>query len=377
MKLIILEGADNVGKSTAAEAIKAAYPEFAIKHFAAPKTLQEAKEEYLAFINHALETDNNYILDRSWIGEFVYAPILRGYEPDYRNELNKLLAGKNILSILITASQPTIESFGITTDYNKHMLEMNQYVEKRFIEAFNAISYGKKLIINQDNLASKEAFLSRTMEVVKGWLNNDYVFFPLCNDYSQTYFNLTNIKLSDCPYTNECPIHTNHKQYDFFKETGTITWGQGKEDASIMFIGEAPGHKGCGKLGIPFYNDKSGMFFRQLLFDNCLLETEIYITNVVKCTPNNNNIKQYETSTGENFITICSLHNLLAEIHKVNPKVIITLGSTARTAINNIIKYTHAKLLHIKHPAVIFYGENIDDYKLNFKKIIEEARLNG
>ena len=60
-------------------------------------------------------------------------------------------------------------------------------------------------------------------------------------------------------YISNIPHH--FKQYDFYKATKNITWGQGNPTAQLMFIGEAPGWKGCGKTGIPFYNDKSGMFF--------------------------------------------------------------------------------------------------------------------
>jgi uracil-DNA glycosylase family 4 len=94
--------------------------------------------------------------------------------------------------------------------------------------------------------------------------------------------------------------------------------GEGKEDAELMFVGEAPG-RDEDIQGRPFVG-KAGQLLTKILKAMGLDRREVYITNVVKCRPPNNR----EPNSEE--IGKCKGY-LLEQIERINPKVIVTLGN--------------------------------------------------
>lgn len=100
--------------------------------------------------------------------------------------------------------------------------------------------------------------------------------------------------------------------------------GVGPEDARIFFIGEAPGAKED-ETGVPFVG-KSGKFLDSVLDELGISRKEVFITNIVRCRPPGNR----KPSTEE--IKRC-LPKLIAELKKVRPKVVITLGATATSTL--------------------------------------------
>ncbi len=96
--------------------------------------------------------------------------------------------------------------------------------------------------------------------------------------------------------------------------------GEGRYDATIMMIGEAPG-KNEDAQGRPFVG-KAGKFLDYALSTIGLERGDIYITNVVKCRPPNN-----RDPTSEE-IKLCSPY-LDAQINLIQPRIICTLGRFA------------------------------------------------
>ena len=93
--------------------------------------------------------------------------------------------------------------------------------------------------------------------------------------------------------------------------------GEGPENASIMFIGEAPGwHEN--QQGRPFIGP-AGHFLDELLASINLKREDVYITNVVKCRPPENRDPQQDE------IDACDIY-LQRQIAMIKPKVIVTLG---------------------------------------------------
>ena len=93
--------------------------------------------------------------------------------------------------------------------------------------------------------------------------------------------------------------------------------GEGKEDAEIMFIGEAPGwHED--QQGRPFVGP-AGLYLDQLLASINLKREQVYIANVIKCRPQGNR----DPLPSE-------IHNcrqwLEHQIKLICPKMIVTLG---------------------------------------------------
>src|SRR3954463_11568356 len=59
----------------------------------------------------------------------------------------------------------------------------------------------------------------------------------------------------------------------------------GKLDARVMFIGEAPGRQGGDRTRVPFSGDQSGRNFARFLDSIKLTRAAIFITNAVLCNP--------------------------------------------------------------------------------------------
>jgi uracil-DNA glycosylase family 4 len=93
--------------------------------------------------------------------------------------------------------------------------------------------------------------------------------------------------------------------------------GEGREDADIMFIGEAPGwHED--QQGRPFVGP-AGQFLDELLQSIGLKRSEVYIANVVKCRPPSNRDPLPDE------IESCRKW-LDRQIEVIKPRMIVTLG---------------------------------------------------
>lgn len=105
-----------------------------------------------------------------------------------------------------------------------------------------------------------------------------------------------------------CPLHVGR--------THAVP-GDGPTNATLMFIGEAPGfHED--QQGIPFVG-AAGKFLNELLEKSGIDRGMVYITNVIKCRPPGNRDPLIEE------VDVCSPY-LDQQIEIINPQVIITLG---------------------------------------------------
>jgi DNA polymerase len=111
-----------------------------------------------------------------------------------------------------------------------------------------------------------------------------------------------------------------------------IVHGYGTVDASVVFVGEAPGYKGGDLSGAPFTRDRSGVRLQQLLIKLGLShETDprlerprlhCFVTNVVRCNPPAN-----RTPTRAE-IAQCEPY-LWQELDLLQPRIVIPLGNVA------------------------------------------------
>lgn len=101
------------------------------------------------------------------------------------------------------------------------------------------------------------------------------------------------------------------------KSATQLVMGDGNPNASIVFIGEAPG-KNEDIQGRPFVG-AAGKFLNVMLEAAGLQRSDVYITNIVKYRPPNNR----DPSPSEKAE---SWPYLLRQLAIINPKVVITLG---------------------------------------------------
>lgn len=135
MKLYIIEGPDNTGKSTLAEAIKDFYikneginaERILIEHFGIPEgrndkeKAKNADKSYKSYVKNLKKMTSIYdviILDRAWYGEYVYGPIYRGRDKD-----EVALMIRNVEDMLLNIlDEDNIKLIITTTDNTKFLI---------------------------------------------------------------------------------------------------------------------------------------------------------------------------------------------------------------------------------------------------------------
>ncbi len=115
--------------------------------------------------------------------------------------------------------------------------------------------------------------------------------------------------------------------------------GEGRWDAKVMLIGEAPGAEED-RQGIPFVG-KSGQYLTTLLNTIDVERENVFMTSCVKCRPLEN---RAPTSTE---LCICKETWLLKQIELLNPVLIIVVGGVAlRTVLGkNGVHHWHGKVI--------------------------------
>lgn len=155
---------------------------------------------------------------------------------------------------------------------------------------------------------------------------------------------------------------------DLAKSAKQLVFGEGTPDASIVFIGEAPG-KNEDEQGMPFVG-ASGKFLNEMLAMIDLKREDIYITNIVKYRPPHNRDPSVEEKAA-------FLPYLTRQIEIIKPKLIVTLGRHSMDVLLPGLKISscHGALKRMKnqaymplfHPAAALYNGGlrqtlIDDF---------------
>jgi len=105
-----------------------------------------------------------------------------------------------------------------------------------------------------------------------------------------------------------------------YKTRHNVVFGDGNEQAHIMFIGEGPGYNED-MQGKPFVG-KSGQLFDKILAAVNLTRADIYIANIVKCRPpQNRNPMEEECQSCINY--------LRWQVKFIQPEIIVCLGVVA------------------------------------------------
>jgi len=140
-----------------------------------------------------------------------------------------------------------------------------------------------------------------------------------------------------------------------------VVFGTGNPQASIMFVGEAPGFYED-QQGEPFVG-AAGKLLNELLQSAGLSRSEVYIANVIKCRPlNNRDPEPDEVETCKPF--------LMQQINLIKPKVVCSLGNWAtQTLLEKKVGITKVRgqairlqdfvLFPLLHPAAALHQGNL------------------
>jgi len=103
------------------------------------------------------------------------------------------------------------------------------------------------------------------------------------------------------------------------RKSGMAVPGEGNSDASVIFIGEAPGKQEAA-TGRPFIG-RSGQLLRSLIRGIGLQEDDVYITSPVKYLPDRGTPTSQDIAHGR-------IH-LMKQFAVIRPKVVMLLGRVA------------------------------------------------
>lgn len=99
-----------------------------------------------------------------------------------------------------------------------------------------------------------------------------------------------------------------------------VVFGEGRETADVMVVGEAPGQEED-RSGRPFVG-RAGKLLDLLLLSSGFAREDVYICNVLKCRPPQNRNPQPDE------VDACSPY-LLRQVELVQPRVILAFGAFA------------------------------------------------
>ena len=351
--VIILEGPDNIGKSTLSDAIKLydwniMKPSFITRHWGPNKNKAEGKRVMNKFISNLRDVDNlTMVCDRSPFGEFVYGTRFRGYDPwtyfaNVVDDINRL--NTRFLFISFYADEQTYEKFNLPSKKDEEKEHQRRHMSKEISEDFINLTHRlrdikqmDRLIINCNNYKTLDARNEYVLENVRAFLKNKMYEISNPDGFEATCFNpyqhFWNVEIYGKKY--ECSMF-NHKLCEIgiqhVKDSGYRgIWEHpcSSSGNSLMpraiFVGEAPGNYNKDKHSLPFYGDRSGDIFHNALRILNLLPTEVYVTNVIHCSPKNHDLGKY-SDVKERFKLEC-VCNLKQETWHNCP--VIALGRVA------------------------------------------------
>jgi len=146
---------------------------------------------------------------------------------------------------------------------------------------------------------------------------------------------------------------------ELHKTRQNVVFGEGNENADLIFIGEAPGAEED-QQGRPFVG-AAGQLLTKIIEAMKFIRDEVYIANVLKCRPpNNRDPLPNEVNHCKSFLT--------GQLEIIKPKIICTLGAHATHALINsnegitrmrgrFYLYNGIKMMPTFHPAYLLRNE--------------------
>jgi uracil-DNA glycosylase len=166
----------------------------------------------------------------------------------------------------------------------------------------------------------------------------------------------------------QCPLHA--------IRTKAVP-GEGSPSARVMLIGEAPGREED-QRGQPFVG-AAGRFLDEVLAGSGVDRRALFITNTVKCRPENNRPPR------KREVDTCTSLYLFEQIELINPALIMLLGSVATKKLlgvnsvnevrGRVIEHNNRKYLAGYHPAASFYREDMaENIRQDFALLRQELQ---
>ncbi len=171
---------------------------------------------------------------------------------------------------------------------------------------------------------------------------------------------------------------SNCKKCVLYKTAKNLVFSDGSPDASLVFIGEAPGADED-EQGKPFVG-RAGKLLTATIEKSGLSRSEVYICNILKHRPPDNR------NPLPDEIEACSPY-LVEQLALIKPRIIVTLGNFSTkfllatdegiTKLRGIMKISPwgYNVIPTYHPAAVLRNPNLQPVmEGDIKKAIEECR---
>jgi uracil-DNA glycosylase family 4 len=122
----------------------------------------------------------------------------------------------------------------------------------------------------------------------------------------------------------------------------------GRVDARVLFVAEAPGRFGGERTGVPLSADQSGRAFERLIAAAGLTRGEIFVTNAVVCNPRDGRGRNRRPNPTE--LASCAAH-LVDQLDLVAAPLVVALGVTALRALERIAPHGLTQRGDVGRPA--------------------------
>lgn len=150
---IVVEGCDCTGKTGLVDRLVDRLG-FAKVKYSAPKDAFDAVKQNITAVNH-LNSYTGFVYDRAWLGEEVYGPLKRGYDPrGYTHDLELLLKPHTLLVVL--TAKPLI-------------------VERRFDGQFITVKEIPR-VVEAFAREYRESLVPHKLEIDTGFISQDAVY---------------------------------------------------------------------------------------------------------------------------------------------------------------------------------------------------------
>jgi len=166
------------------------------------------------------------------------------------------------------------------------------------------------------------------------------------------------------------------KKCNLYKTRTNVVFGEGNENADIMFVGEGPGYNEDIKAR-PFVG-KAGQLLDKMIEAIKLKREEVYIANIVKCRPPENR------NPFDDEADAC-IDYLRWQVKLIEPKIIVCLGAVAaKNLINSELSISRQRGQFVKkgniyfmptyHPSYLLRNESAKkDAWEDFKKVAAKS----
>jgi DNA polymerase len=172
---------------------------------------------------------------------------------------------------------------------------------------------------------------------------------------------------------------------ELYADATQTVFGSGDPGASLVLIGEQPGDRED-IAGEPFVGP-AGRVLDRALGRAGVARSDVYVTNVVKHFRFRREGKlRIHRTPGVEHVRAC-LPWLQSELTSVDPKLLVTLGSTAAKALlgsafrltqhrGEILEYDHRPLVATIHPSAVLRGPK-DRQAEMFDELVADLELAG